>query len=295
VMSCTKCGCEIPSNSKFCLECGTSVVAERPAAAADFGAIIFGSFSLLSLIVFLAQGLVPIYFVEAAAWALVAWLWRKRKPTSQLNTTIMLFLAVAVAASEGYLLGARSAARGRYSTQLDASVPPGFVVDSVSPTTDIRRETVTKATPERSMPPRNENPKAATPRTRQEFSPPPTCSTPLLPDENRTPTALGSAELALVHMSLASTNADSLLLDVEDGSSYCVTSIAVESGWAKTDKALNQTLLFSPAISPGEKQNQHVSNEIYLNGGGSERVTGLVKHWSITEVRGFPVSSNKSQ
>lgn len=82
-MSCPKCGYEIPSNSKFCLECGTSVIAERPAVVVDFGAIIFGSFALLSLIVFFAQGLVPIYFIEAALWALAAWLWHKRKPTSQ--------------------------------------------------------------------------------------------------------------------------------------------------------------------------------------------------------------------
>lgn len=98
-------------------------------------------------------------------------------------------------------------------------------------------------------------------------------------------------------MSLASTNADSLLLDVENRSIYCVTSIAisvvVESDGAKTDKTLNQTLSFSPAISPGQKQNQLVSNEIYLNGGGSERVTGLVKRWNVTEVRGFPAPSDK--
>jgi hypothetical protein len=295
-MSCQKCGCEIPGNSKFCLDCGRPVVARRPAAA-DVGTIIFGGFSLLSLAVFLVQGLVPIYFIEAVAWALAAWLWHKRKPTSQVATAAVLLLAVAVAAGEGYLLGARSAVRYN-STQLGASLPPG-VVDSPSPATELPPEAVTKAEPQRSTLPRITNGKTAAPQNPREPLPPSTCSRLLLPGENRTPVALGSAVLALVRTSLASTNTDSLSLDVENGSSYCVTSIAVsiivESDWAKTDKTLNQILSFSPAISPGQKQNQNVSNEISLNGGGSERVTGLVKRWNITEVRGFPAPSNKSQ
>lgn len=295
-MRCPKCGLEIPDSSRFCLQCGTSVVTGQPAAV-QFGAIALGCFSLLSLIVFFAQGLVPIHFFEAVLWALAAWLWHKRKPTNQVATAAVLLLALIVAASEGYFLGARSAFR-HDSIRLGASLPSGLVVDSF-PATEVPLEAITKAEPQHSPPARIFNGKAATPQSRREPSPPSTCSRPLLPGEDRTPIALGSAELALVHMSLASTNADSLFLDIENGSNYCLTSIAitlvVESDWAKTDKVLNQSLSFSPAVSPGQKQNRSVSNEINLDGGGSERVTGLVKRWKITEVRGFAVPGRASQ
>jgi len=50
--------------------------------AIKVGSLIFGAFSAVSLLVSIFKGLVPIYLLEAAGWAGVAWHWQGRKTHS---------------------------------------------------------------------------------------------------------------------------------------------------------------------------------------------------------------------
>jgi hypothetical protein len=81
---------------------------EKRESSINYGTLVFGSFSLLSLVVCLVKGVVPIYAVEAAMWGGLAWYWHKKSPRSETATGIVLLLAVGVAAGEGYLLGRQS-------------------------------------------------------------------------------------------------------------------------------------------------------------------------------------------
>jgi len=76
----------------------------------NLGTVVFVGFALLSLFVSLAEGVVPIYLVEAALWAGLAWYWDKKGSTSQSATLIILLCAMTVAAGEGYLVGRNSKA-----------------------------------------------------------------------------------------------------------------------------------------------------------------------------------------
>lgn len=137
-MFCGGCGSEFPDDFSFCPKCGRSVhtntlpegphaVAAPPALEAEqdrknpksapsapvkarfnYGTVVFAAFSVLSLLICLAKGIVPIYLGESALWAAVAWYWHKKSPWSEAATGIVLLLAVGVAAGEGYLLGWQS-------------------------------------------------------------------------------------------------------------------------------------------------------------------------------------------
>lgn len=77
----------------------------KPKSNLNLGTIVFGGFSLLSLIVCITKGVVPMYGAEAVAWGAMAWYWHKKSPVSKRANLIVLVLAVAVAAAEGYSYG----------------------------------------------------------------------------------------------------------------------------------------------------------------------------------------------
>jgi len=159
-MFCGVCGSEFPQDFSFCPKCGRSVrtsalpegpqaVAAAPALEAEpdtknpksspsapvkarfnYGTVVFAAFSVLSLLVCLAKGIVPIYLGESAFWAAVAWYWHKKSPWSETATGIVLLLAVGVAAGEGYLLGRQSPEK-RY-----AAVAPSIAPSPAKPDAD---------------------------------------------------------------------------------------------------------------------------------------------------------------
>jgi len=280
---------------------------------ADIGTYVFCGFSLLSLIVFFGHGLVPIDFGEAVLWGLIAWFWHKRQPHSQASAVGLMLLAIAVAAGEGYLIGVRSgrrAGRPTYST-----FSPGFVIDSTpKPAAENiwnEAQKISEAEKVASQPtvvsPKAEKAKTVkrqaqlardTPSNPEPNSEPSSsCSEPLGPNEARTPVALSPSEVSLVKLSLDATETDDMRLEIDNESGYCITSITVavviESDWQKIDRSVDDSLPFSPAIGPGQKMRKGVGNYIYSPGGGSERVSGLVKQWKVTEVRGYPVPPKK--
>jgi hypothetical protein len=64
------------------------------------GTLVFGAFSAISLLVSIVKGLVPIYLLEAAGWAGLAWYWQGKKTHSELAKAIVIVLAVLVAIGE---------------------------------------------------------------------------------------------------------------------------------------------------------------------------------------------------
>lgn len=129
-MVCHECGRETADGFSFCPHCGTAlpagspvvesptpplelkvateVVSEAPAptpsVASDgrneFGTYMFGAFALISLLVSLIKGVVPIYLMESAIWAGAAWYWHRAKTHSELGKAIVIVIAVLVAVGE---------------------------------------------------------------------------------------------------------------------------------------------------------------------------------------------------
>lgn len=133
-MICLKCSAELPIGSQFCLKCGQAL-GEPPTPSASptptnpygaFGAFVFASFSMITLLVSLSKGIVPIYLAESALWGALAWYWHKRNPTSQKANLAVLLLAVVVAAGEGYSLGHKAGRDGVSPKARDASSDLGL-------------------------------------------------------------------------------------------------------------------------------------------------------------------------
>jgi hypothetical protein len=64
------------------------------------GTYVFGAFSVLSLIVAIVKGIVPIYLIESAIWAGAAWYWHRKKTHSELATAIVIVFAGLIAIGE---------------------------------------------------------------------------------------------------------------------------------------------------------------------------------------------------
>jgi tetratricopeptide (TPR) repeat protein len=64
------------------------------------GTLVFGAFSAISLLVSIIKGIVPIYLLEAAAWAGAAWYWQGKKTHSDVAKAIVIVLAVLVGIGE---------------------------------------------------------------------------------------------------------------------------------------------------------------------------------------------------
>jgi hypothetical protein len=64
------------------------------------GTLVFGAFSAISLLVSIVKGLVPIYLLEAAGWAGVAWYWQAKKTHSEFAKAVVVVIAILVGIGE---------------------------------------------------------------------------------------------------------------------------------------------------------------------------------------------------
>jgi len=129
-MVCRGCGKESADGFRFCPHCGMVLVAASPAIESpssplevgpvvnvatvepapphviatdrtnEIGTYVFGAFSVISLLVSVVKGIVPIYLVESAIWAGAAWYWYSKKSHSELAKAIVLTLATLVVIGE---------------------------------------------------------------------------------------------------------------------------------------------------------------------------------------------------
>jgi len=127
---CRACGKESAGEFNFCPHCGEAFVPKpsviessnpwpevQPVADAPtdesepirdgvagtairVGTLVFGAFSAICLLVSIVKGLVPIYLLEAAGWAGIAWYWQWKKTHSDVAKAIVIVLAVLVAIGE---------------------------------------------------------------------------------------------------------------------------------------------------------------------------------------------------
>jgi len=89
------------------------------------GTLVFGGFSAISLLVSIVKGLVPIYLLEAAGWAGVAWYWQAKKTHSDFAKAVVVVIAILVGIGEVVHI----------ASQADTSSqpkPPTAVADSIT-------------------------------------------------------------------------------------------------------------------------------------------------------------------
>lgn len=167
-MVCHECRGEAADGFRFCPYCGTPLTAGSPvveslssalevklATAAEteapaltpsvashgnneIGTYVFGGFAVISLLVSVIKGGVPIYLVESAIWAGAAWYWHRAKTHSELGKAIVIVIAVLVAVGEVIHVASQSdsvsernsAAIPDYGPTKPKSQPPAIVWDS---------------------------------------------------------------------------------------------------------------------------------------------------------------------
>ena len=128
-VACSACGKESVAEFSYCPHCGQSFTPAPPAIESPspspeveseteelteqqaptsgdsdkkrkIGTYLFGAFSVLSLLVSIVKGIVPLYLIESAVWAGAAWYWHRKKTHSELATAIVIVLASLVAIGE---------------------------------------------------------------------------------------------------------------------------------------------------------------------------------------------------
>jgi len=144
-MFCTGCGKESAAEFNFCPNCGKPAETELPSPSPEVqpvtdaptdesalikdreagtairvGTLVFGAFSAISLLVAMSKGFVPIYLLEAAGWAGVAWYWQKKKTHSELAKAIVIVLAVLIAIGEVVHIASQPESQ---SKQISAETP----------------------------------------------------------------------------------------------------------------------------------------------------------------------------
>jgi tetratricopeptide (TPR) repeat protein len=83
------------------------------------GTLVFGVFSVICLLVSIAKGLVPIYLLEAAGWAGLAWYWQGKKTHSDVAKAIVIVLAVLVAIGEAVHIASQPDSKSTAPTASD--------------------------------------------------------------------------------------------------------------------------------------------------------------------------------
>jgi hypothetical protein len=315
-MFCPKCGTEIPDDSLFCRKCGVALNAAAPTTAViptpaqtqtnlNLGTIIFSAFSVLSLVVCLSKGIVPIYFGEAVLWGGIAWYWHRRKyAASQAATVIVLVGAVVVAAGEGYFVGNQgSKSRRRTATEAEMIIPsPSQSADpwegrakqlSNEQQSPANQGPTTPVAPSASKIKSNKRPRSgATPAL---MSPQVSCPDQLAPGVERTIVSLSTPERALLRASLEHKYPGAYLpylLILSNGTPFCITSVAVsiivEDKDTMENRTLNKTVDFSQPLAPGQNQESGLDSKFYFGNNGAYLITeGLVKKWDLGDIRGY--------
>lgn len=91
----------------------------------------FAAFSALSLIVSIIKGIVPIYLLESAGWAGLAWYWQRKNTHSEMAKGIVIVFAVVVAVGEAVHIVTQAASGSKHiPSEGHAPVYPGPSADT---------------------------------------------------------------------------------------------------------------------------------------------------------------------
>ncbi len=337
-MFCGICGMEFPDEFNFCPKCGRAVkvsTSEPKPQAADtvpvlapsppnnqlppaqtvsaktpfnYGTVVFAAFSVLSLLVSLIKGIVPLYLGESALWAFVAWYWHKKNHRSRAANQMVLLLAMAVVGGQAYLLGKRSTTTPRRpslnSTLEDRmTTVPSWVPENKAalPTTPPDSSaTVARPGTKKAKGParRGSKGESSTPGNRlvqrqdkseAVFQP---CAEELPAGTDRMPVSLSPSLIGLLKATIK--DQDSLFdrpgwaLTMENGTDFCIVSVGLSIDVEKSNSdqmTIKRTAEFSPPLAPGQQHRAFLDRREYLYDGGY--VDGRLIRWSITVVRGF--------
>jgi hypothetical protein len=159
-MHCDACNEDISDEFTYCPYCGRTVSAvppdvelppsaststlpelqtpvETPRMTIYIGTWVFGAFAAISLFVSILKGLVPIFLLEAAAWAFAAWYWQRKNPKSESAKTAVVILGVLAAIGEVVHITSQSSSPSTpFSVDIAAPVSPGAspYESNISPT-----------------------------------------------------------------------------------------------------------------------------------------------------------------
>jgi hypothetical protein len=266
----------------------------------NYGTVIFGAFSALSLLVALAKGIVPLYLGESALWAGFAWYWHKKNPQNETAKAVVLFLAVAVACGEGYMLGTEQSVSPRRSEPV-YPYPIAFQDRTSGSSTAAPSE------------PQSPQPSSAANTNATSRTGPPTerlrdlskreniqkpqfdsCQEVAAGSEmDRRPTRyIGGLELlkASIKDEAPFVAGSEYPLKLHNGSNLCLTSIelvlVIQDQGSSAEKRLAKTVNFYPPLAPGEDRAVSVDRVERLRS-GDRNVTGLLKSWDLATMYGF--------
>jgi hypothetical protein len=89
------------------------------------GTVVFAAFAVLSAIVCVVKGIVPLYAVEALLWAGLAVFWHVKQITSKVANYSVLCLAMAVSIGNAFSVGREYGAKGGYAVGYAKGVSEG--------------------------------------------------------------------------------------------------------------------------------------------------------------------------
>lgn len=189
-MVCRECQRETADGFSFCPHCGTALISGSPVVESpsselevklateveteapaptpsvanngrnEIGTYVFGAFAIISLLVSIIKGVVPIYLVESAVWAGAALYWHRTKTHSELGKAIVIVIAALVAIGEVVHIASQPDFRSEHIPQAIpdyAPTPPTSQYPTIaadSHGTAISEEPQLKSEPK----PRNETP-----------------------------------------------------------------------------------------------------------------------------------------
>lgn len=113
--------CETPETATDQPLSNTNIPVDS-ARVSNVGTFVFGAFAVISLLVSMVKGVVPLYLLESGGWAWAAWYWHKKRVKSDIAKLLVFMLGIAVVIGEviHYEIRVSSEHRVASSVNLDA-------------------------------------------------------------------------------------------------------------------------------------------------------------------------------
>src|SRR5579862_4592984 len=147
-MRCGSCDENIADASfSYCPRCGVKINAQpepteaqnqarapqaQPLAKILAGTWVLGAFSAISFLVSVVHGLIPIYLMESAAWAGVAWFWQKKTHSETANIIVIVAGIVVGIGEVAHIVRHWNDNEVRPSTSITLPVTPSDTVATVT-------------------------------------------------------------------------------------------------------------------------------------------------------------------